>query len=147
MHPLGVMVEFSGVKLKAFTYSWLICQGCLRSPMLYVLALEPVHFKLRVNPVHRGLRLPDAITKARFAAYADDNSPFVMSSADIEVVRQKVEMYQEPNLTVKSWLFYSWVHGNVRPFPATSAERMVCARYNEFRSRAVENWSEVWEIS
>ena len=79
-------MEVNGVRSKPFTLSRSIRQGCLLSPMLYVLALEPFLRKLKVNKVQRGLTLPGATNTAKYSVLADDVTVFAASSAKVEEV-------------------------------------------------------------
>ena len=67
-----VMIEVNGVRSELFPLTRSIHQGCLLSPMLYILALEPFLHKLKANPALHGLRLPGSSQLAKYTAYADD---------------------------------------------------------------------------
>ena len=90
----GVKVEVNGVRLKPFTLTRSIRQGCPLLPLLYILVLEPFLRKLKANPVLRGLTLPGASEVARYTAYADDVSVLVTSSAEVEEVSKEIGRYE-----------------------------------------------------
>ena len=90
----GVMVEVNGVRSEPFTLTRSIRQGCLLSPMLYILASEPFLCKLRANPALRGLTLPGTSEVARYTAYADDVSVLATSRAEVEEVSKEIGRYE-----------------------------------------------------
>ena len=67
------------------------------SPLLYVLALEPLLRRLRdegARPALRGIPLAGSV-HARISAYADDITVFVSSRLDILAVKKAVERYEK----------------------------------------------------
>ena len=90
----GVMVEVNGVRLEPFTLTCSIRQGCLLSPMLYILALEPFLHKLKEYLALHCLTLPGSSEVARYTAYADVVSVLIMSSAEVEEVSKEIGRYE-----------------------------------------------------
>ena len=71
-------------------------QGCLLSPLLYVLALEPLLRRLRdegTGPTLRGIPFVGRLA-ARVSAFADDITVFVSRRLDIEAVKEAVVEYE-----------------------------------------------------
>lgn len=81
-----VSVEVNGVRSKPLILSRSICQGCPLSPMLYILALEPV--------LH-GITLPGSNTLARYSAYDDDVNAFIKNNAEIDEIGKEISRYEE----------------------------------------------------
>lgn len=77
------MMEVNGVKSKHFMLPRSIRHSCLLSPILYILASEPILLKLTVNPFLHGITLSGPNTPASYSAYADDVTAFVKSNAEI----------------------------------------------------------------
>ena len=74
-----VAVQVNGKLSESFAVSRSVRQGCPLSPLLYILALEPILRKLRdeaTTPVLRGIALPRG-SRARVSAFADDVTVFV----------------------------------------------------------------------
>ena len=72
-------------------------QGCPLSPLLYVLALEPLLRRLRdgeARPALRGVYLTGSV-RAKISAYADDITVFVSRRLDILPVKKAVERYEK----------------------------------------------------
>ena len=84
-----VVVEVTVERANPFTLTRSIRQDYPLSLMLYVLTLELFLRRFRLNPVQRGLTLPDSTEVGLYTAYADDVSVLVMSSAKV------VEMSKE----------------------------------------------------
>ena len=71
-------------------------QGCPLSPLLYVLALEPLMRRLRdegTSPALRGIPFVVRLA-ARVSAFADDVTVFVSHLKDIEAVKEAVVEYE-----------------------------------------------------
>ena len=71
-------------------------QGCPLSPLLYVLALEPLLCRLRderTSPSVRGVPFAGPLT-ARVSTFADDNTVFVSRRLDIKAVKEAVVEYE-----------------------------------------------------
>ena len=72
-------------------------QGCPLSPLLYVLALEPLLCRLRdegTSPALRGIPFVDRFA-ARVSPFADDVTVFVSRRQDIEAVKEAVVEYEQ----------------------------------------------------
>ena len=81
-------MDVYGVRLRPFTLD------SSRSPMLYVLALEPFLRKLKANLVLCSLTLPGSPKVAWYTASADDVSMLVMSSIKVVVVSKEIGKYE-----------------------------------------------------
>ena len=71
-------------------------QGCPLSPLVYVLALEPLLHRLRdegTNPALHGVPFAGPLT-ARVSAFANDITVFVSHCLDIKAVKKVVGKYK-----------------------------------------------------
>ena len=91
-------VQVNGKRSRTFPITRSVRQGCPLSPLLYVLALEPLLRRLNedgvANRAPRGEALTD-VSRARASAYADDVSVFVFSGEHIRQVHQVLIRYQQ----------------------------------------------------
>ena len=91
----------NGRRSRVFAIERSVRQGCPLSPLLYVLALEPLLRRLRdekTNPALCGVPFADPLA-ARVSAFADDITVFVSRRQDIMAVKKAVGEYeriQEP---------------------------------------------------
>ena len=83
--------------LEAFTIEHLIQQGYLLSPLLYVLALEPLLCRLRDEKASPALRciLFAGPLLPKVSVYADDITVFVSCRLDIKAVKKVVARYEQ----------------------------------------------------
>ena len=141
----GVMVEVNGVRSLPFTLSQSIRHDCLLLSMLYVFALEPFQRKLRKNLALRSLTLSSATMTARYTAYTDVVSVFVMSSTGWRRLAKKSEgmrLWWGPKLTGESaGLWLGSVNGCtlLSPFIGWTTR----ARYSVFGSVPISNWIKI----
>ena len=95
-HNLQAVVQVNGRRSRVFAVEWSVRQGCPLSPLLYVLALEPLLRKLRdrtTNPALRGVPFAGPVT-ARVSAFADDITVFVSRRLDMKAVKKAVSEYK-----------------------------------------------------
>ena len=95
-HIPQAVVQVNGRRSGAFVIERSVRQGCPLSPLLYVLALEPLHRKLRdegTSPALRGVPFAGPLT-ARVSAFADDITVFVSRLLDIKAVKEAVVEYE-----------------------------------------------------
>ena len=89
-HNPQAVVQVNGRRSRAFV------AGLSLSPLLYVLALEPLLRRLRderTNPALRGVPFAGPLT-ARVSAFADDITVFVSRRLDIKAVKKAVSEYE-----------------------------------------------------
>ena len=95
-HNPQAVVQVNGRRSRSFAIECSVPQGCPRSPLLYVLALEPLLHRLRdegTNPALRGIPFVGPLT-AKVSAFADDISVFVSRRLDIKAVKKVVGEYE-----------------------------------------------------
>ena len=95
-HNPQAVVQVNGRRSGVFAVECLVRQGCPLSPLLYVLALEPLLRRLRdrtTNPALRGVPFAGPLT-ARVSAFADDITVFVSCRLDIKAVKKAVSEYE-----------------------------------------------------
>lgn len=68
-------------------------QGCPLSPLLYILALEPLACALRADPQIHGIKLPGG-TEARVSMYADDATLILSDEKSIVHSFRVIERYE-----------------------------------------------------
>ncbi len=95
-HNPQAVVQVNGRRSTVFAVERSVRQGCPLSPLLYVLALEPLLRRLRdrtANPALRGVPFAGPLT-ARVSAFADDITVFVSRRLDIKAVKKAVSEYE-----------------------------------------------------
>ena len=95
-HNPQAVVQVNGRRSRVFAVERSVRQGCPLSPLLYVLALEPLLRRLRdrtTNPALRGVTFAGPLT-ARVSAFADDITVFVSRRLDIKAVKKAVSEYE-----------------------------------------------------
>ena len=95
-HNPQAVVQVNGRRSRVFAIERSVRQGCPLSPLLYVLALEPLLRRLRdrtTNPALRGVPFGGPLT-ARVSAFADDITVFVSRRLDIKAVKKAVSEYE-----------------------------------------------------
>lgn len=86
-------------------------QGCPLSPLLYILAIEPLAAALRSEPSLMGLHLPGGKGEsAKVSLYADDMTLFLSSDRDFEVANKVILRFSRAtgakvNVTKSSVMF------------------------------------------
>ena len=94
-NPQAVM-QVNGRRSRVFAIERSVRQGCSLSPLLYVLALEPLLRRLRDerrSPSLHGIPFVSSLV-ARFSAFADDITVFVSRRLDIKAVKEAVVEYE-----------------------------------------------------
>ena len=95
-HNPQAVVQVNGRRSRVFAIERSVRQGCPLSPLLYVLALEPLLRRLRdegTNPALRGNPFAGPLT-AWVSAFADDITVFVSHRLDIKAVKKAVSEYE-----------------------------------------------------
>ena len=90
------VVQVNGRRSRVFAIERSVRQGCPLSPLVYVLALEPLLRWFRdegTNPSLRGVPSAGPLT-ARVFAFADDITVFVSRRLDIRAVKKAVSEYE-----------------------------------------------------
>ena len=147
------MVQVNGRHLRAFAIKRSVWQGCLLSPLLYVLALKPLLRRLRdegTNPALRSVPFAGPLT-ARVSAFADYITVFVSHRLDIEVVKKAVGEYERiAGAKVyfdnsECWQLGAWRGSDTLPGPFRWSDGPVCILGVWFGSdlQLEQNWSEV----
>ena len=95
-HNPQAVVKVNRRRSRAFTIEHSVRQWCPLSPLLYVLALEPLLRRLRDEGTNTALRdVPFAgPLTARVSAFADDITVFVSRRVDIKAVKKAVGKYE-----------------------------------------------------
>ena len=95
-HNPQAVVQVNGRRSEVFAVERSVRQGCPLSPLLYVLALEPLLRRLRderTSPSLRGIPFVSSLA-ARVSAFADDVTVFVSRRLDIKAVKEAVVEYE-----------------------------------------------------
>ena len=95
-HNSQAVVQVNGRRSGAFAIERWVRQSYPLSPLLYVLALEPLFRWLRVegtNPALRGVLFAGPLT-ATVSAFADVITAFVSRCLDIKAVKKAVGEYE-----------------------------------------------------
>ena len=95
-HNPQAVVQVNGRRSRVFAIERSVRQGCPLSPLLYVLALEPLLRRLRdegTSPSLRGIPFVSSLA-ARVSAFADDITVFVSRRLDIKAVKKAVSEYE-----------------------------------------------------
>ena len=95
-HNPQAVVQVNGRRSRVFAIERSVRQGCPMSPLLYVLALEPLLRRLRderTSPSLRGVPFAGPLS-ARVSAFADDITGFVSRRLDIKAVKEVVVEYE-----------------------------------------------------
>ena len=95
-HNPQAVVQVNGRRSRAFAIERSVWQGCLLSPLLYILALESLLPKIRdkgTNPTLRGVPFAGPLT-ARVSTFTDDITVFVSRHLYIEALKKAVGEYE-----------------------------------------------------
>ena len=95
-HNRQAVLQVNGRRSRVFAIECSVRQGRPLSPLLYVLALEPLLRRLRdekTNPVLRGVPFAGPLM-ARVSAFTDDITVFVSHWLDIIAVKKAVSEYE-----------------------------------------------------
>ena len=152
-HNPQAVVQVNGRRSWAFAIDRSVQQGFTLSPLLYVLALEPLLHRLRdvgTSPALRGVPFAGRLA-ARVSAFADDITVFVSRRLDIEAVKEvvceyeriagaKVNFDKSEGLQLGAWTgsntlpgLFPWSDGSIRIFGVWFGPDLQLER----------NWSEV----
>ena len=80
---VSASVIVNGHISQSFPYTRGVRQGCCLSPLLYVLAVEPLADRIRRDKSIQGIKLPVTGEEAKVSQFADDLSVFVTSEQSI----------------------------------------------------------------
>ena len=95
-HNPQAVVQVNRKRSEAFVIEWSVQQGCPLSPLLYVLALEPLLQRLRnkkASPALHGIPFAGSLS-AKVSAYADDMTVFVSHLLDLTAMKKVVARYE-----------------------------------------------------
>ena len=76
-------VIVNGYISEPFSYERGVRQGCCLSPLLFVLAIEPLARKIRRDGSIRGIRTPGTLEEVKISQYADDMTAYVTDDNSI----------------------------------------------------------------
>ena len=96
-HNLQAVVQVNSKHLEEFTIEQSVQQGCLLSPLLDVLALEPLLCSFRdekANPALHGVPFAGCL-RAKVSAYANNITVFVSHRSEIKAMKKAVERYEK----------------------------------------------------
>ena len=95
-HNPQAVVQVNGRCSGSYAIERLVRQGCPLSPLLYVLALEPLLRRLRdegTSPALRGVPFAGPLT-SRVPSFADDITVFVSRRRDIKALKEVIVDYE-----------------------------------------------------
>ena len=148
-HNPQAVVQVNRRRSGVFAVECSVRQGCPLSPLLYVLALEPLLRRLRdrtTNSALRGVPFAGPLT-ARVSAFADDITVFVSHRLDIKAVKKAVSEYerlQEPrSILTKAKVCGSVLGGVAILFRGPSAGVTDPSASSGCGSGPTSNWSEI----
>ena len=128
------VVQVNGKRSKAFAIERSVRQVCSLSPLLNVLALEPLLRRLgdeKINPALRGVPFAGRV-RVKVFTYANDITVFVSCHLDILDVKKAVERYGEVagakiNFDKSEGLrLGAWRSGAPLPRPRCWIDRPIC---------------------
>ena len=101
-HNTHAVVEVNEERSEVFPNERSVWQGCLRSLLPYIFALEPLHRRLKDEGTNPALReVPFAsLLIAKVSVYADDITVFVSRRLDIKAVKKAVVWNEQLTRTV-----------------------------------------------
>ena len=139
----------NGGSSRAFAIERSVRQDSPLSPLLYVLALEPLLRRLRdegKNPALRGVPFAGPLT-ARVSAFAYDITVFESRRLDIKAVKKAVGEYERiAGVKVKfdkSESLWLGAWGSAIPFQGPSAGVTDPSASSEYSSGLTSSWSEI----
>ena len=148
-HNPQAVVQVNGRRSEVFAIERSVRQGCPLSPLLYVLALEPLLRRLRDEgtiPSLRSVPFAGPLT-ARVSAFADDTTVFVSRRLDIKAVKEAIVEYEriagaKVNFDKSEGLrLVAWRGSNTLPGPFRWSDGPV--RILGCGSGPTSNWSEI----
>ncbi len=110
------VIKINGSLCTPFKVQRGVRQGCPMSGILYVLAIEPLLFRLR--NMLKGLTLPQCNTTLYLSAYADDVIVFINDNNDVQELQQIVNDFKNISSALVNWqksdalLIGNWEGGN-----------------------------------
>ena len=132
-HNPQAVVQVNRRHSRVFAIERLVRQGCPLSPLLYVLALEPLLRRLRdvgTNPALRSIHFASPLT-ARVSAFADDITVFVSRHLDIKAVKKAVGKYEQiagPEFDFdksEGLQLGAWMSSDTLPVPFCWSDRLI----------------------
>lgn len=91
---IGSRVEINGTQSRRIALRRGVRQGCPISPMLYVIALEPLLQAIRKNPNIQGAPMPQTSETIKVIAYADDVTLFLSSNESFTALNHELTMFE-----------------------------------------------------
>lgn len=85
-HDISSSVIVNNYISQSFEVQRGVRQGCSLSPLLYVLAIEPLANKIRNDKHIKGLPVPGSLETAKISVYADDGTAILTDTESVKLV-------------------------------------------------------------
>jgi hypothetical protein len=86
-------VLVNGFLTTAFSVTRSVRQGCSLSPLLFVIAIEPLLNLIRQSLIFKGIPIPGRVGEERVVCYADDTTALVQNEASVKEVLALFDKY------------------------------------------------------
>jgi hypothetical protein len=86
-------VLVNGILITAFSVTRSVRQGCSLSPLLFVIAIEPLLNLIRQSLIFKGIPIPGRVGEERVVCYADDTTALVQNEASVNEVLALFDKY------------------------------------------------------
>ena len=87
-------VIVNGFVSDEFTIQCSVRQGCIFSPLLYVLCMEPFAHRIRQDPMIKAIPMPGTTVQCKVCQYADDTNLFVSDIGSVRNMLMLVELFE-----------------------------------------------------
>jgi hypothetical protein len=86
-------VLVNGFLTTAFSVTRSVRQGCSLSPLLFIIAIEPLLNLIRQSLIFKGIPIPGRVGEERVVCYADDTTALVQNEASVKEVLALFDKY------------------------------------------------------